>query len=104
MFDSNKDQILEIYSRNNIYLDTSLNILYISDKKIYLNTPETLIVKCLLQSNGYCNKKDFMNCLENLVKEQNLIMILCRLKRKIKYSTGYTIIKNRYKKGYYIAT
>jgi len=99
--DSNK-QILEIYSKNDIYLDTSINTVYISGKRIFLNTFETKIMECLIKCNTYRSKEDLIDCLNTSLKEKCLIMIISRLRRKIKYTTGYTIIKNRYKKGYYI--
>ena len=99
--DSN-NQILEIYSKNGIYLDTSINTLYINGKKIFLNSFESMIMECLIRSDTYCKKEDLIHCLNFSLKEKCLIMIISRLKKKIKYTTGYTIIRNRYKKGYYI--
>ncbi|MDX9739411.1 MAG: hypothetical protein RBT33_03595 [Candidatus Dojkabacteria bacterium] len=99
--DINK-QVLEIYSKNSIYLDTSINTVYISGKRIFLNSFETKIMEHLIRCDTYVSKKDLILHLNTSLKEKCLVMIISRLKRKIKYTTGYTIIKNRYKKGYYI--
>ena len=102
MEDDINKQILEIYSKNGVYLDTSINTVYISGKKIFLNSCETKIMEYLIKCDTYCSKEDLIHHLNSSLKEKCLIMIISRLKRKIKYTTGYTIIKNRYKKGYYI--
>jgi len=94
--------ILEVYSRGNLYLNPETQILYLSEKYISLTKSETLIIKYLLEKNSICNTEELKNILGNLIKEKCITVLISRLRRKLKYTFGYTIIKNSYGKGYYI--
>lgn len=97
------ESILRIYSKGNIYLNSSIKILYVNGNCINLNTTETKLIRYLLENENYCTLEDLSLLLANSITQKNIVMILSRLRRKIKYNTGYTVIRNRYKVGYYIS-
>jgi len=102
LLNTENDCELKIYSKGNIYLNPSINMLYVHGDNINLNMAETRLIKYMLENDDYCTLRDLSFSLENSIKEKTIVMILSRLRKKIRYTTGYTVIKNRYKRGYYI--
>jgi DNA-binding response OmpR family regulator len=96
------EYILEVYSRGNIYLNPDTQEAYISGKKIDLTESETKILKYMIEKDRPCTSEELRICLHTTVKEKSVGVLICRLMKKMKYILGYSIVKNRYKKGYYI--
>lgn len=98
----NNENLLEIYSKGNLYLNPDTRILYLSDKYIHLTKNETQIVRYLLEKNTICNINELRMVFGYRVKEKCITVLISRLRKKLSYTFGYTIIKNIYGKGYYI--
>jgi len=98
----NNENLLEIYSKGNLYLNPETKILYFSEKYIHLTTNETNIIKYLLEKETFCSLNELKMIFGNRIKEKCITVLISRLRKKLRYTFGYTIIKNSYGKGYYI--
>ncbi len=93
---------LEVYSEGNIYFNPEIQVVYISEKKINLTQSESKIFRYMLDKEGYCTIGEFKKLLCGTVQEESIRILVCRLMKKMRYILGYSVIKNKYKKGYYI--
>ncbi len=96
------ENILEIYSRGCIYLNPDIQTAYVSGKKIDLTESETKILKYMLERDKPCTSEEIKIYLCSTIKEESIRVIIHRLMKKMRYILGYSIIKNTYRKGYYI--
>lgn len=80
--------------------------MYIRGTKIRLTPFECIFISYLIINNGYCNIKDFgkqkLKRKSPLMRRENVVVGVNRLRKKIQYQTGLNIIKTRYGYGYYL--
>jgi DNA-binding response OmpR family regulator len=102
----NYNKILNINSFNNIYLDIRKREMYIGGVKIPLTPLETEFLKYTIENKGYCEiefLKSYLTIfLEREFPKHSIVMLVSRLRKKIRYIYGYSIIKNKYSRGYYL--
>ena len=96
------ENILEVYSRGNIYLNPEKQIAYISGMKLKLTYSETRILKYLINKDNPCTLRELSTYLGSTIQDKSIRVIVYRLEKKMRYILGYSVIKNMYKRGYYI--
>ena len=92
---------LEIHSKGKIYLNADNQAAYISGKKIDLTESETRLLVYMLQNDRYCSIDELKIHLSG-TKEKCIRVLIYRLMKKMRYILGYSVIKNKYRKGYCI--
>lgn len=97
-----KKETVEILSKRGIYLNTNLHELYIEGKRVPLTHLESKLMRYLIGCGDYCCHEKFNYHFSLTVTKDALRMLVSRLKRKIKYITGHTVIRSKYRSGYYI--
>lgn len=96
------EYILEVYSRGCIYLNPDTQTAYVSGKKIDLTESETKILKYMIEKDRHCTSEEIKTYLCSHIKEKSIRVVIYRLMKKMRYILGYSIVKNTYKRGYYI--
>lgn len=96
------NKVLEIHSKGGIYLNSHKNEIYVGDRIVHLTTMECMIMKYLLLSKRYCNTDRINKYFNMNISKEALTMLISRLRRKFKYNTGYSLIRCKYGKGYYL--
>ena len=78
--------------------------MYIRNFKVSLSSFESLFINYLILNNGYCYMSDFENYISltrcKHISRKGLVVEINRFKNKVKYQTGYPIIKSKYGYGY----
>lgn len=97
-----------IYISNieDIYLDKYKGELYFKNYKIRLTYKENLFLHYLIENDGFAKKDQLISYIKNQSGEEYnskaMVMMVSRLKKKIRYITGFNLIHSKYGAGYYI--
>lgn len=93
---------LEIHSKGKIYLNPDTQVAYISGKRVDLTASETKLLKYMFENDRYCSTDELKMLLSGTTREKCIRVLIYRLMKKMRYIVGYSVIKNKYRKGYYI--